>query len=398
MRRAAFGRGDGRRELLARLGLVAVALAVVWALAELAARLFLGNFASRDQFLAYATVQQLEARPAEQRWMVPHRYLGYVPGPGYRDGANHHNSLGLRGEEIAPVAPPGVYRIVCLGGSTTYSTPVEDPADAYPARLEEALHRIGHRQVEVVNAGVPGYGSLESLLYFELKILDLEPDLILVTHAANDVHARLVWPPQAYQGDNSGWRNARPLERQPAILEHSMALRMLWIRMGWLPSFRSMESVFRPDAATSFTGRFHTQVMAGSYPEGPFEEVPIARMLEENRPVYLARHLRNLIAVASTHGIDVALVTFPYHPSWPGKAPVADPAYRAALAGSNQVVRQIAAASEAYGFDLAARIPADEQLYTDGYHFTREGNELRARYLAERIVEHPLLERIESPR
>ena len=388
-------RRAGRRGLAAR---ITIAVVVGWVLLEIAARLFLHFFATPDQFLAYATVRQLETLPAEQRWVIPHRYLGYVLGPGYRNGANRHNSLGLRGDEIAPVAAEGTYRIVCLGGSTTYSTPVDDPADAYPARLQETLHRAGYRNVEVVNAGVPGYGSLETMLFFELEILDLEPDLILVSHAANDVHARLVWPAEAYRGDNSGWRGGWRVDTLPLLLEHSTALRMLWIRLGWLRSFRSMESVFGPSSATSFTALFHAQVSDGSYPSGPFAEVPITRMLEVNRPVYFARHLRNIVAVARTHGVEVALVTFPYHPNWRGRAPIADPDYRAAIEDANRVTRQVAAAAGVHGFDLAAHIPADEKLYTDGYHFTREGNQLRARVLAGMIVDRGLLEGVESPR
>ncbi len=391
-------RSDRRRERYARIGLPVAAVVLVWVLLEVTARLFLHYYATPDQVLAYATARQLEARPAAERWVVPHRYLGYVLGPGYRRGLNRHNALGLRGEEIARVAPRGTYRIVCMGGSTTYSTPVEDPADAYPARLEQALHQAGYRGVEVVNAGVPGYSSLETLVFLELSMLDLGPDLILVSHAANDVHARLVWPPAAYRGDNSGWRSARSIKPLPAVFEHSTALRFLGTRLGWVSSFRSMESVFRPDAETSFTGRFHAQVTAGSYPQAPFDEVRIARMLEENRPVYLARHLRNLVAVGQTHGSEVGLVSFPFHPDWPGQAPIAHPAYRAAIASSNRVTLQVAAASGAHAFDLAGRIPADEALFSDGYHFTARGNQLRARLLAAMMVENGMLDSIESPR
>lgn len=393
-----IGRSSRRRELATRLAVLAVASVVALGLAELAARQLLRSHATIEQLRAYATPRQFAALPAEQQWVIPHRYVGYVLGPGFRGGRNRHNALGLRGEEVSRVPAPGRFRIVCLGGSTTYSSQVEDPADGYPARLEQALHEAGYRQVEVLNAGVPGYSSVESSIFLELKILDLEPDLIVVTHAANDVHARLVWPPEAYSGDNSGWRGARQIAPLPLGFEHSTLLRIVGIRLGWLPRFRAMESIFRPEAETSYTGRFHTQMKAGTYPSGPFENVGIERMLEENRPVYFARHLRDMVAVARAHGVEVVLSTFPYHPSWTGNHPMAHPAYRAAIEETNRVTLQVAAAAEVYAFDLAARVPADEALYTDGYHFTREGNELRGRLLAGMLIERGLIERVELPR
>ena len=56
----------------------------------------------------------------------------------------------------------------------------------------------------MINAGLAGWSSWESMINFQLRLLDLEPDLIIVYHAVNVLHARLVWPPEAYQPDNSG--------------------------------------------------------------------------------------------------------------------------------------------------------------------------------------------------
>ena len=47
-------------------------------------------------------------------------------------------------------------------------------------------------EVEVLNAGVPGYNSWESAIDFQTRVLDAEPDLVVVFFGVNDVHARLV--------------------------------------------------------------------------------------------------------------------------------------------------------------------------------------------------------------
>ena len=84
--------------------------------------------------------------------------------------------------------PLGEYRIACLGGSTTYTTSVEDWRLSYPALLEHELHNAGLGSVCVLNCGAAGWSSWESLINLETRVLDLDPDLIVVYHAINGGH------------------------------------------------------------------------------------------------------------------------------------------------------------------------------------------------------------------
>ena len=55
------------------------------------------------------------------------------------------------------------YRVFMLGGSTTYGIPY-GPDAAFSFWLEERLSRLyPHKNIEVINAGVPGYGSARVL-------------------------------------------------------------------------------------------------------------------------------------------------------------------------------------------------------------------------------------------
>jgi lysophospholipase L1-like esterase len=59
--------------------------------------------------------------------------------------------------------------------------------------------------VQVINAGVGGYNCWEVLINLELRVLDLDPDLIIIYEGRNDVRAGLV-EPASYRGDDSGRR------------------------------------------------------------------------------------------------------------------------------------------------------------------------------------------------
>ncbi len=82
----------------------------------------------------------------------------------------------------------GIYRIVCLGDSTTWGQGIEDAADTYPMLLEKLLNNQNEKEkFEVINAGVPGYTSFQGLLFLKKYILSLSPDLVTVRFCANDL-------------------------------------------------------------------------------------------------------------------------------------------------------------------------------------------------------------------
>lgn len=101
------------------------------------------------------------------------------------DGRVHINSLGYRGRDISIRKTGDVVRIICLGGSQ-----VLDGAQAenknWPALLEKIL-RDKNINVEVINAGVAGNASCDSLGRLYSEIWMLKPDYIVICHAWNDL-------------------------------------------------------------------------------------------------------------------------------------------------------------------------------------------------------------------
>lgn len=352
-------------------------------LLEGASRLFLAYFATPEQFSYYASLSQLEKRNEVSKF-TPHRYLGYVPTPNYHRGANKHNRLGFRGDEFAVPKPPGVYRIVCLGGSTTYSMGVDDYTDSYPYRLQQELREEGSAPVEVINAGVPGYASVESLINFELRVLDLEPDMLIVYHGINDVHLRLVWPPSVYRGDGLASARGRSGLDAPSLLESSSLIRMLLVRAKKIEPHGSLLRILGPVPEAAYSRELLRQYEAGSYPHGVFETVPARTMLERNRPIYFERNIRGILAIARLHRVAVLLSTFGLAESGAGPAWL-PPEYHSAIAEHNEMLGAIAAETQTPLVDIRALVPGSEEFYSDSYHFTEAGNRLRAKIYAEHI-------------
>ncbi len=123
---------------------------------------------------------------------LPHARLGKVPRPhAVLDGQECSiaiNGAGFRGPEISVPKPPGTFRVACLGGSTTFGLYCSSNETTWPGRLQHLLRETyPDRNIEVVNAGVPGYTLSSSRVNFQERVLPLEPDAIIVYHAPNDL-------------------------------------------------------------------------------------------------------------------------------------------------------------------------------------------------------------------
>lgn len=122
----------------------------------------------------------------------PDPLLGFGLRPGVSLNGFSHNVHGFAGPEFAARKPAGVFRIFCLGGSTTLGAGVETDRFAYPAILQAMFDRATSRgagHVEVVNAGVFGYHSLHTRLLATRRLDAYSPDLYLVMDGLNDLDA-----------------------------------------------------------------------------------------------------------------------------------------------------------------------------------------------------------------
>lgn len=387
-----------RRTWRANVLLAAFSAVTTLALAELAAQIYVTRFAEENVFLRYGSLRQLDVagkgNPWPNRKYSPHRYLGYFPTPNWQRGEDRHNSLGYRGEEIELPKPDGEYRIVCQGGSTTYSSSVNDFRKTYPYLLQEELRARGHENVTVVNAGADGWSSHETLINFALRVVDLSPDLIVVYDGINDVHSRLVSPVSAYTGDNRGWKEPMySALTMPPWYEHSTLARIVLIDTGRALPHAGLDATINPRAITSLEMDLRDQWAAGTYPSPPFDMVSVNDILDRNPPVYFKRNLEELTAMATSRGVEVMLATITYSPEFPKEVVVASPDYQRAYTEHNAVIREVADSTPAHLFDFASVFPNKREYFVDGRHLTEEGLRIKARTFADAIVEVGMLDR-----
>lgn len=336
---------------------------------ELSSVIWLYFIAPEDLKLEYSLFSYIT--PDNQRF-IPHHYMDYALNPNYKRGKTYHNSFGYRGEEFPLKKPEGTFRIVVLGGSTVYTIAVDDNDKTFPAQLEKILNeKFGYENVEVINAGVGGYNSWETLLNLEFKVLDIEPDLIIVYEGANDVHARFV-NPETYRGDNSG-RRKQWSPPKIALLEYSTFFRILMRKSGL--------------AGQAGIGEFVNA--DNSYGPVSVADHDPMELLKKNPPAYFRRNLNNMAAVAKANDIDIMFATWAYSDRYNDYATTEH--YEKGYEENNDVVKEVAKSNDIPLFDFASVMPKDRKYWDDSRHVNEPGAEKKAILFAEFIHENNLI-------
>lgn len=271
------------------------------------------------------------------------------------------NELGMRGPSIKEAVPPDTLTLVFLGGSTTenYSLPREE---TFPELIGEALESRLDRPVRIFNAGMSAATTSTSLARLQQQVLDLEPSLVVVMHAINDLMSG--YHPR-YRADS------RHLQRPPEAGRLPRSYLVDWLRR-------------RP---------FRGEVVVGDRVDDP--RLP-------SLPVF-QRNLRSMIAIAGTNEIPILLLTqaHMYRDELSleeerrmrlarqlGEVTPTPPSFRSLTQGMdrfNSTIMQSSADTLAATFDLASHIPRTPELIWDDCHLTRAGNLLVAEILAPEV-------------
>ena len=152
------------------------------------------------------------------------RFLPWLP-PEFRSNPVWRIALNEEGFRSAPFPSQkrlGVMRIAAIGDSWTFGMNV-DQDRTYPARVEALLSgQRGARNVEMMNFGILGYTSFQGLQLFKTRVLDLQPDVVIIGFGMNDSDVGGYRDKDVLKPGPVRWR-----DRVKSVTSHSELLALL---------------------------------------------------------------------------------------------------------------------------------------------------------------------------
>jgi lysophospholipase L1-like esterase len=166
-------------------------------------RSWAGRVAEYAERNGFAVAQRLSLGAAPSLWEKPGRR--YRPGAelSFRVGTTLYqvriNSRGFRTQEFEERKTPKVFRVICVGASTTLQGRTNQ--ETYPALLQQRMDRLlGVGRVEVLNLGINGTRT-DYWLRRSDELFRYQPDLVIQYAFVNDF----------YWGQIQGYADGHPL-------------------------------------------------------------------------------------------------------------------------------------------------------------------------------------------
>jgi len=278
------------KKLLKNVAVVLLSTAACILLLEVTLRPFAYFRYGRSEYYLYYGIHSLVGRvginprstfQGEYYKFPPHYLLKGAAGQESETALT--NALGFRGPDFAPVKTPGVFRVVCLGESSTFGYRNRDD-ETYPVYLQKLLDRDGIRG-EVINAGFPYYTSGSILSLLRNEILTYSPDLITLYNGYNDTS----WPTEiGRMGKIALW-----------VDSHSITY-LLW----------------RRDVMSRFADKVERRVYGRAIPQKLRDEA-----FKKNDELVVRRYranVKSIIELARSRGIAVVLIKQPVTARNPG--------------------------------------------------------------------------------
>lgn len=290
---------------------------------------------------------------------------------------------------VPPKKQDGVFRILCLGGSTTEGL----RGQSYPAQLKPIIQKLyPNLRIEVLNGGKAWYTSKHSLINYVTYCRQWKPDLVIVMHALNDLYRSFSPPDYAIGSYDKCWAHF------------------------YGPAFRGAKSeTFEEYLYSKFLGE-RTKIWFSElrFKDGDYQSRQIDYPLTQYPSIKMFnRHLRALTKYIKKDGAIVMLVSEPslykdvmdekeQSILWIGKTFCWSlvhhrreyPSYRSlgrAMEAFNRVVKKVAALEKAIFVDGAASLPKDIKYFEDDAHYSESGYHLFAQIIADEIVKSNII-------
>jgi len=339
------------------------------------------------RFYVGSAFMPLPRLPINKVYVEPHPYIPFVNKRNFKSGeggvANYPlhqgryffgqyttNSMGFfNGPEgdrdIAIPKPDGLFRINCIGASTTGNyIEFEGKTYTYPLELEGILHSSTDVPLEVNNFGQGGYNSADILVRFALQSFDTKPDVVVICHAYNDIRAYLT------DGFKPDYSHARK-NLAENYWKYSFAGKIPNMPVKFLNFI--LEQVFPFSVRNSLLD----QVAKG--------EFDISLDPSAGLQTY-RRNMKHIIDLCLCNGIQVVLCTYCHFLHEKIRNEALHISHRKIVEKENEIIRNLAESNNLILVDNAVLVPSEEKYFVDSVHFTPDGMHLVAKNIADAIL------------
>ena len=322
--------------------------------------------------------------PFSKLYVEPHPYLPYIykknfdTAPSEKYNYPLHKNFysaklktnnygfynGVNGDRNIQIPKPKeLYRVTCLGGSTTANYVSDGKKNySYPLELENIL-RKKRSSIEVNNCGTGGYNSADILVRFLLQTIETKPDLVIIYHAYNDIKSYLT---QNFQEDYSHsrinlgeqyWRfKLRNIIPDLPIKFYN------YLVNNWFPSnvrYSLLDIISK--------GKFDLEL---DYKKG--------------LKVY-ERNLQNLIYIFQKNNINIILSSYCFYLHEDVKNSKLNKIYQKIVTEENRVIEELAQKNNIKFVDCDSKIPKNIEYFLDTVHLTPKGMQFVANEISKAV-------------
>jgi lysophospholipase L1-like esterase len=280
------------------------------------------------------------------------------------------NNLGYNngfdgGRDILTPKPNNIFRINCLGASTTqYYLKEGANTYSYPMSLENILNEKGEKY-EVNNCGSGGYASSDILVRFLLQNIDTNPNAVILYHAYNDIRSYLT---SDFKSDYSHSRKN---------LGESYFKFYLGSLMPNLPL------KFLNYLQNKFFPQNHRYTLIETISKGNFD-ISNVENIELGLNAY-KRNIQNIITVCKHNKIQIILCTFCFYLHDKVKNSETHNLYKKIVIKENEIIKNLAEINNIDIVDAYNLIPQKNENFIDTIHFTPAGMRLLATEISKKL-------------
>lgn len=295
------------------------------------------------------------------------------------------NNLGFRGDDLIVPKPANEFRIFMVGGSTTECLYLDD-SKTVTRVLQNELNKqqATNVAVRVYGAGKSGDASDDHCSMIVHRIVQLQPDMIIVFAGINDLTRGIVNYDYLHYVKDAPTERFRQLKY--LATESQIVRRFYYL---FRPKPQNITQVFQEiQLRSDFKGSVRV-----------CNSLPISNERPRVDLAAYANNLRTIAGVARAHGIKLVLMT--QQATWNGPdnanlkewqwllcrsgARYREDYMNEALTALNDQTREVAREFSVPVYDLALSMPKSRDFFYDDVHFNDRGAQEAAMDLAKLI-------------